>query len=254
MNNPIQCAKKREWWNETWNPITGCTRVSAGCEHCYAHGMYDRFPDVIHGHEWFMSTFQENGELKQEPDDGPIPFSKLVFHEDRLLNPTTWKKPRRVFVGSMTDFLHKDVDRGWLEDIWHIMGSHCPQHQFYLLTKRPENAPKKMAGLHELPNVHIGVTVESWNYERRVHYLHTIPGGDFVSVEPMLSIVVIPVISDVKWLICGAETGPGARPMNLEWARALKQQCADAGVPFWMKSPGRGVDVPADLDVMELPS
>lgn len=241
MSNPIHGAKKREWWNETWNPITGCSRVSAGCEHCYAHRIYERFPDVIHGHEWLMGG------------NAPSPFSKLLFHEDRLRNPMMWKKPRRIFVGSMTDFLHEDVDRGWLEEIWHIMGSRCPQHQFYLLSKRPENAPEKMAGLPSLPNVHIGVTVESQEYAERIDYLFDIPGGDFVSVEPMLGPVRIFNMFNIRQVICGAETGPGARTMNFEWARALKKQCALMGIPFWQKSAGRGVDVPADLDVMELP-
>lgn len=238
MNNPISGAKKRQWWNETWNPITGCTRVSAGCEHCYAHGMYERFPEVIHG--------------RNEMRHGPIQFSNLVFHADRQLTPIMLAHSRRVFVGSMTDFLHEQVEPEWLARIWDTMRA-CQRHQYYLLTKRPQNASKKMAGLPALPNVHIGVTVEAQEYVRRIDDLLRIPGGDFVSVEPMLGPVVIPDFAAVKWVICGAETGPKARPMNLEWARALKRQCADAGVPFWHKSAGRGVDVPADLDVMELP-
>jgi len=243
-SNPLG-RKDNAWWDVTWNPITGCTRVSPGCQHCYAHNQYDRFPVVIHG----LGV----GTYDCPYDREPIPFSALVFHADRLSLPLHWKKPRRVFVCSMSDFLHEQVRPEWLAQMWTVFST-CQQHSFYLLTKRPENAPAKMAGLPTLPNVHIGVTVESYEYERRIDLLGDIPGGSFVSVEPMLSAVIRVMPPYVTWVICGAETGPSARPIDLDMAYRLRRQCADAGIPFWFKSAGRGVTIPEDLDVMEVPN
>jgi protein gp37 len=180
-NNPLG-RTDNAWWDRSWNPITGCTRTSPGCLNCYAHRTYERFPDVIHG----LGIGTSDCEFDREP----IPFSTLVFHPDRVNWPHRWQKPKRVFVCSMSDFLHEQVEPEWLEQIWNVMAS-CQQHTFYFVTKRPENAPEKMAGLPTLPNVHIGVTVESYEYEHRIDLLGKIPGGDFVSIEPMLGPVDI---------------------------------------------------------------
>lgn len=248
---------KIEWATDVWNPVTGCTKVSAGCANCYAERMAPRFNGVIH----------------------PAPFSTVVLHPDRLEQPLHWRKPRRVFVCSMGDLFHPDIDGNFRSSVWHIMGR-CPQHTFMVLTKRAD----RLWVIREpyygtLPNVWLGVSVEDQAAadERIPLLLQTPAAVRFVSVEPMLGAVNLWALRDgswydaegatrynaltgaawwggtgdhglgggpkLDWIICGGESGPGARPMHPDWPRSPRDQCGAAGVPFLFKQWGEFVSV-----------
>ena len=229
---------KIEWADATWNPITGCSKISEGCEHCYAERMVKRFPKIY-----------------------PNGF-KPTFHEKRLEEPLHWKKPRRIFVCSMGDLFHEDVSIEWIYKVFDIM-SRCPQHTFLLLTKRPERAKaltETMLHLYypELKypltsflflNVWLGVTVEHFKHTDRIALLQeTNFAHRFVSLEPLLSIIHIGIYlfishydgRPIEWVIVGGETGPGARKMKPERVRDIRDDCIKYKVPFFFKKWGGG--------------
>lgn len=232
--------KLHEWWDETWNPITGCTRVSAGCAHCYAHGMHHRFGEVTHGKRVASSDEGTNYYV-------PIPFGELQFHEDRLSQPMSWRNPRVVFVGSMTDMFHEQAKKEWLDDVLDYMED---RHTFVMLTKRPENIDEKLYGWCDerparhlgggdyLPNLYIGVSVEDHATAdaRLPALLDAWYGPKLVSYEPALgSLDLTPWLPKLDGVLAGAETGPKARPAELDWFRSVRNQCAKANVPFFLK-------------------
>ena len=253
----MSARSKIEWTDATWNPITGCSPVSVGCDNCYARRMAQRLKGRF--------GYRENGSFQ------------VTFHPDRLVQPFKWKKARKIFVCSMGDIFHDDVQVDWIDLIFGII-EHCRQHTFIILTKRPENIKKKLAEFyhnarrkffnnHMPDNVWIGVTVEHPDYLWRIEELLPIPATvRFVSVEPMLENVDMfkwlftrlntgdgrHDVKKLNWVICGAETGQKARPINLDWARDLRNQCKVAGVPFFFKSAG-GRDTPDDLEIREFP-
>ena len=262
---------KIEWAEETWNPITGCTKISAGCRNCYAERMAKR-----------LANIEGSGYDKSNP------FG-VKFHPDRLDQLLHWKKPRKVFVCSMGDLFHEDVMYEWIYQIFAIMQL-CPQHTFMVLTKRPKRMalwfahysnggfstmeivnnrankiqgfappnPPKNGWVWPLPNIWLGVTAENQQAaDERIPWLLKTPAAKrFVSVEPMLGPVDLDIINGalstwwqnsaidcvdtghLDWVICGGETGPGARPMHPDWARSLRDQCQSAGVPFFFKKWG----------------
>jgi len=235
-------STKIEWANETWNPITGCTPISGGCLNCYAKRMSHRLAGR-YGYPKIPNQF------------------KPTFHADKLMQPVVWKKPKRIFVCSMGDIFHPDVKPEWIGDVWDIM-ARCPQHTFLILTKRPENAPR--ADNWWFPNIWIGVTAENQKAaDQRTAILSQIPAAvRFVSVEPMLSRVKLSIRyhptpasahRKIDWVICGAETGPGARPMEDRWAVDLFEQCESAGVPFFFKKESNSIPVPDDFKVRNYP-
>lgn len=245
---------KISWTDATWNPVTGCTSVSAGCDHCYAKRMAERFPQV-HGVDERLIGF--GNEIESEFT--PRPFSQIKFHPDRLDIPLRWKKPRRIFVCSMGDLFHEDAKDEWIGDVFRVMEV-ARRHTFMLLTKRPERMKdfidKGMdhCGRMYSSNIWIGVTAENQAaaYERIPVLLQTPAEKRFVSVEPMLGPVDlargIPTEwyhyiprnprPSLDWVICGGESGPGARPMHPGWTRSLRDQCRAAGVPFFFKQWG----------------
>lgn len=224
---------KIEWATETWNPITGCTPFSEGCKNCYAKRMAGRLAGRF-GY----------------PKDAPF---AVTFHPDRLEEPLRWRKPRLVFVCSMGDFFHKSVTREMRDAVYNVVCSQ-PRHTFLFLTKRPEDVASWWVG--DIPNVWLGVTAENQEQaDRRIPILLSIPAAvRFVSVEPMLGPVDVskhlrcescidPCACWCKdprlnWVICGAETGPGARPLEVEWVLDLQRQCANANVSFFFKKWG----------------
>jgi len=233
-----------EWATEVWNPTTGCNKVSQGCKHCYAEVMHNRL-------------------LKMKPGKYYIPFLEgVVTHHDQLGLPLKWKTPRTVFVNSMSDLFHKDVHFRFIIDVFHIM-SKCPQHTFMILTKRPQRMLEFMTGCTYnpygspydlLPNVWLGVSVEDQAAaNERIPLLLQVPAAvRFLSCEPLLGPVrifgfnsptwgVLP--HGIDWVICGGESGSKARPMHPQWARSLRDQCADAGVPFFFKQWGEWWEV-----------
>jgi len=242
---------KIEWAEKSWNPITGCTKVSEGCKNCYAERMAKRLA----------------GRYGYPKDD---PF-RVTFHPDRLDQPLRWKKPSTIFVCSMGDLFHEDVNPKDIDRVFDVMAE-AKQHQFILLTKRPQNIQEKLYGITEewpcrelgggdyLPNVLLGVTVENQQAaNERIPELFKIPAaGYWLSIEPLLGPVDIteylgwcdpvppfgrydPALSGV---VLGGESGPGARPMHPDWARGMRDQCADSGVPFMFKQWGAWAPAP----------
>jgi len=212
---------KIEWADATWNPITGCTPISEGCQNCYAKRMANRLA----------------GRFGYPADD---PF-RVTLHPDRLEEPMHWRKPRRIFVCSMSDLFHPDVPDRFIQRVFNVMthpfSSAAYHHTFMLLTKRPERILTGHAErFAEWPHIWLGVTIESAKHVDRASILRQIPASvRFISVEPMLSALPNMDMTGIHWVICGGETGPGARPMRAHWARDLRDQCQLAGVPFFFK-------------------
>jgi protein gp37 len=251
---------KIEWTDATWNPVSGCTPASPGCDHCYAARLAKRLP-----------ASHEAGK----------PFSEVVQHGDRLEIPLHWRRPRRVFVCSMGDLFHPAVPFKFISCVMDTI-EHAPQHTFQVLTKRPERALAWSNHLRDIDdrfeatafphNVWLGVTAEDQQRaDERIPLLLQCPAAvRFVSVEPMLGPVDLTEVAPVDdfytdalacpdasrsldWVICGGESGPGARPMHPEWARGLRDQCMAAGVPFYMKQMARREQIPDDLQIKEWP-
>lgn len=315
-----------EWTDATWNPIVGCTRCSPACDHCYAVRMAHRLGSN-------SQTPQYKGLTRMTPD-GPDWTGEVRCLEAELSRPLKWRKPRRIFVGSMTDLFHEAVPFAFLDRIFAVM-SLCPQHTFQVLTKRPERMREyltrddvrlsirrnaEIIGRHlpdnhpgfsrynwevddlgrvvpiwPLPNVWLGTTI--WDQASADHavpiLLDTPAALRFVSVEPCLGAVYLEnwfydtapstagPWSDplgrpcegyprsggiggqmcssrpsklLSWVICGGETGPGARPMHPAWPRNLRDQCEAAGVAFFMKKMSGGGQPPEDLKIREFPN
>jgi protein gp37 len=244
-------STKIEWCTETWNPIVGCTKISPGCDNCYAEKMATRLagmaiknvvPDtigkyvkVIKGRKW----------------DGTVAFDEIT-----LTKPLKWKKPRLIFVCSMGDLFHENVKENWIDQVIDVI-EHCPQHTFIILTKRPVSMKEYFQDNHfygwEIPkNIWLGVTAENqMRANERIPILLSIPAAKrFVSVEPMLTkINLINVyqtqdqnehkqLGYIDWVICGGESGPGARPIDPEWVRFIQVQCKVAEIPFFFKGWG----------------
>lgn len=250
---------KIEWTDKVWNPITGCTKISPGCQNCYAERMSKRLAGRC-GY----------------PAENPF---KVTLHPNKLDEPLGWNKPCKIFVCSMGDLFHEDVPDEFIDQIFarFILGR---QHKYLTLTKRPERMRDYINSREEnvyqvvddivahadfayqvqwpLPNVWLGVTAENQEQaNKRIPILLHIPAVvRFISIEPMLGPIKIPEVflekldwgdgpeewpdgaGVIDWVICGGETGPGARPMHPEWARAIRDQCQTAGVPFMFKQWG----------------
>lgn len=211
---------KIEWTEETWNPITGCTKISDGCAHCYAERMANR----LRGRFGYPKL---------------MPFRPGVIHESQLQKPAQWKRSKMVFVCSMGDLFHEQVDDAKIDRVFDIMRQY-PQHTFQVLTKRAQRMMFYARKIETWPsNVWAGVTVENskpTNIERVLKLAQVNAAVRFVSVEPMLgSVDLRPVLPALQWVICGGETGTNAREMNADWARNLRDQCVAHHVPFFFK-------------------
>jgi protein gp37 len=208
---------KIEWTEATWNPVRGCTQVSAGCSNCYAKRFAERFRGVK------GSPYEQGFDLRTVP---------------KLLElPLHWREPRFVFTNSMSDLFHKRVPVAYVREVFDVM-QRAPQHTFQVLTKRAERLARLAPSLPWPPNVWMGVTVEAQDYVGRVDLLRqTAAAVKFVSVEPMLGPVVLN-LKGIHWVIVGGESGPGARPMAKDWVRAVRKQCQTARVPFFFKQWG----------------
>lgn len=247
-----------EWTDTTWNPVTGCTKVSPGCDHCYAETMHERF-------------------------HGKGSFAVVTRSEARLYRPLTWKKPRRVFVNSMSDLFHDDVPDSFIGRVWEVMAK-TPHHTYQILTKRPGRMRALLNrqslrdylfnyGPWPLRNVWLGVSVEDqkWSDVRIPLLLDTPASVRWISAEPLLGPInlgaaaLVPYereqggfwrygarsgvrredktwvpapAAQLDWVVVGGESGPGARPMHPGWARSLRDQCQRAGIPFLFKQWG----------------
>ena len=229
-----------EWTDATWNPIRGCSRVSEGCRHCYAERVAARFSGP--GLPYEGLAVMRDGE--------PRWTGKTQMIWKHLEDPLRWRRPRRIFVNSMSDLFHEDLAPDWIGRIFAIMAA-APQHTFQILTKRPRRMHGFVAGPSSdpkaanigwpLPNVWLGVSAENQaTADERIPLLLETPAAvRFVSAEPLLGAIDLDVHGpELDWLIVGGESGPGARPMQPEWARSLRDQCVDAGVAFFFKQWG----------------
>lgn len=218
---------KIEWATDVWNPVTGCSPISAGCDNCYAETMAHRLQ--VMGVKGYENGFE------------------VTVHPGRLDEPLKWKKPRRIFVVSMGDLFHKKVPYTFFTKVMVII-THCPQHTFLLLTKRPERMAKCFENIGAPENVWLGVSVENQEQaDKRISILLQIPAKKrFVSVEPMLGVVNLLQAHQIywqttsarpliNWVIVGCESGPNRRHFDEQWARDLKDQCIYAGIPFFLK-------------------
>jgi len=207
-----------EWTEMTWNPVTGCTKVSQGCKHCYAERMAKRLTAM--GSDRYRNGF------------------RVTLHPDLLDVPHKWRQPRVVFVNSMSDLFHEDIPDAFIQRVFATMRD-CPQHTFQVLTKRAE----RLAGLApRLPwphNVWMGVSVEDARVVNRIGYLQKAPAAiRFLSLEPLIGPLEGLRLEGIDWAIVGGESGPRARPMEPEWVKSILRQCRAASVAFFFKQWG----------------
>ena len=258
---------KIEWTDETWNPVTGCSKVSQGCKNCYAERLA---PKVFAGQVVEVDTTPPKHPEMKASAFRPRAFTDVLCHPERLDAPLHWKKPRRIFVNSMSDLFHEDVPDKFIDDCFRIMVQ-APQHQFQILTKRParmlsfyqSQSPhrtlttetKHIIYSFPLDNVWLGVSVEDQaTADERIPLLLATPAAvRFISYEPALGPIDLYIphamaatdprntnehATVLDWVIAGGESGPNARPSHPDWFRAIRDQCAAAGVPFFFKQWG----------------
>lgn len=216
-----------QWTEVTWNPTTGCDRISAGCENCYALTLAKRLQAM--GSE----KYQNDGDQRTSG-----PGFGITVHPKALDEPYRWRAPRLVFVNSMSDLFHARVPVGYVRDVFNVMQD-TPQHTYQVLTKRSARARKLAERLDWPDNLWMGVSVENSDVITRVDDLRQIPAAvRFLSCEPLLGPLDGIDLSSIGWVIAGGESGPNYRPMHVSWARGIRDACADADVPFFFKQWG----------------
>lgn len=246
-----------EWTDVTWNPVTGCDRISPGCDNCYALTMAARLKAMG------QPKYQNDGDLRTSG-----PGFGVTCHRDELRRPMTWRTPRRVFVNSMSDLFHMDVPTSFICSVFDVMAIHH-RHTFQVLTKRPQRMTQLASGplngshgAYPLPNVWLGVSVDNDRYTFRVDHLRATPAAiRFVSYEPALGPVPSLDLTGIDWVIIGAESGRGARPMHPDWAREVVTKARSAGTAVFVKQLPGGFHAvkdigqfPADLQIREYPA
>jgi protein gp37 len=220
-----------EWTDATWNPVSGCDIVSPGCTHCYAMRMAARLQAMGH-HNYQGVTRKVNGK--------PVWTGLLHLNEEAIGIPLRWRKPRKIFVNSMSDLFQDGIPDAFISRIWQIMAQ-APQHVFQILTKRPDNMLRvvRQNGFSVLPNVWLGTSVESRKYISRIDYLRQVPAHvRFISYEPLLGSIGSVDMQGLHWAIVGGESGPRARGMKTEWVDEIRRQCEQQGVAFFFKQWG----------------
>ena len=265
-------STKIEWCDATWSPVIGCSKVSDGCKNCYAEKMAARLASMECSNKKTMKMprhYIDVVKMWHDPKTGKTYFKewngKTAFVESALGKPLHWKKPRMIFVCSMSDLFHESVPFEQIDKIMAVMAL-CPQHTVQILTKRPERMAEYFCGLRDdvkqaqrlsfggccldhkhgialayrrgmsLPNLWLGVTIEHPDYKDRMDILRQIPAAKrFISIEPCLADMGDLNLEGLDWVIVGAESGPKSRTCKLEWVRSIVQQCKDAGVPVFVK-------------------
>jgi protein gp37 len=217
-----------EWTEATWNPTRGCTRISPGCQHCYA----ERFAHRLSG-----PGLPYEGLTRSTPN-GPRWRGIIRPIEDAVDLPLHWRKPRRIFVNSMSDLFHEDLDVGFLRRVFDVM-RRASWHTYQILTKRGSRLRAIASELEWAPNIWMGVSVEDASHGDRIDDLRTVPAAvSFLSLEPLLGPLPNLNLDGIHWVIVGGESGPGARLMNADWVREIRDQCVHAEVSFFFKQWG----------------
>lgn len=216
-----------EWTETTWNPTTGCDRVSTGCDHCYALTLAKRLKAM--------------GSAKYQNDGDPRtsgPGFAVTAHASALAEPFRWRDPRLVFVNSMSDLFHARVPLEFIQRVFAVMGA-TPPHTYQILTKRARRLRRIAPSLDWPPNVWIGVSVENEQARHRIVELRDVPAAiRFLSCEPLIGPLPDLNLRDIGWVIAGGESGPHARPVQAEWVRDIRDQCIESNVPFFFKQWG----------------
>lgn len=211
-NSPI------EWTDATWNPVTGCDKISPGCKHCYAERLARRLQAM--GNKNYRDGFA------------------VTLQPHMLGHPLAWKAPKRIFVNSMSDLFHDDVPLAYIQRVFNVMNQ-ADWHQYQILTKRAERLAELSEHLDWAPHIWMGVSVENEKYLDRIdHLVRTKANVKFLSIEPLLGPPGKLRLRGIDWVIVGGESGPGARPMNPEWVTAIRDQCRKARVAFFFKQWG----------------
>jgi protein gp37 len=216
-----------EWTEVTWNPTTGCDRISPGCDNCYALTLSKRLKAM--------------GAEKYQNDGNPVtsgPGFALTLHEPALVQPYRWSGRRTVFVNSMSDLFHAKVPLDFVRRVFEVI-TDTPQHTYQVLTKRSARLPKIAERLDWPANLWLGVSVENEEHLYRVDHLREVPAAvRFLSCEPLIGPLDTLDLDGIGWVITGGESGPRARPLNPAWVRTIRDNCAHAGVPFFHKQWG----------------
>ena len=207
-----------EWTEMTWNPTSGCNKISKGCKFCYAEIMSKRLKAM--GQKKYENGF------------------KLTIHPDTLAIPYKWKKPKIVFVNSMSDLFHKDVPLSYIQEVFKVMNE-LPQHTFQLLTKRADILARHSPFLNWTDNIWMGVSIENQDVLDRIEFLkETNAFIKFLSIEPLIGRIKNIELNGIDWVIVGGESGPKAREIKPEWVREIKERCETKKVPFFFKQWG----------------
>ncbi len=214
----MMSKSKIEWTESTWNPVTGCTKISPGCMNCYAERMAFRLKAM--GQKNYTEGFN------------------LSVHPESLKIPMKWKRPQMIFVNSMSDLFHEDIPEDFIYDVFDVM-TKSSQHTFQVLTKRSERLASLASKLHWASNIWMGVSVENNDYKYRIDDLRkTNAMVRFISFEPLLGEVLKPNLENIHWAIVGGESGPGARKMEKGWVTGIRDECSRQNVPFFFKQWG----------------
>lgn len=218
-----------EWTDATWNPVAGCTILSPGCTNCYAMRMAARLE--------VMGVEKYRG-LTRKSAGRAVWTGKMSIDRKVLEAPKAWKKPRQIFVNSMSDLFHIDIPAQFIADVWSTMAE-TPQHTYQILTKRPDRMAEVTSGFDLLPNVWLGTSVETAEYLHRINDLKRVRAAiRFISFEPLLGSVKGANLLDIQWAIVGGESGPRAREIKPIWVDEIEQMCRQAGTAFFFKQWG----------------
>jgi len=218
MENNVSQATSIEWTEYSWNPVTGCTKISSGCQNCYAEKMANRLKSM-------RSNRYRNG-------------FNITLQQDLLYIPHKWKKPRIVFVNSMSDLFHEKIPLTYIKKVFKVMNE-CPQHTFQVLTKRSDRLLKVSNELNWTHNIWMGVSVEDNKVINRIKDLKLVKAKTkFISFEPLLENINIRTLKGINWVIVGGESGPKSREMKEEWAKHIRDICINENVPYFFKQWG----------------
>lgn len=207
-----------EWTEATWNPVTGCTKISDGCRHCYAETLAKRLRAM--GQPNYANGF------------------RVTLQPQMLEVPLTWRRPRTIFVNSMSDLFHEDVPTEYIQRVFAVMRK-AQRHRFQILTKRSSRLAEISGDLDWAPNIWMGVSVEDQRVIFRIDDLRKTEAAiKFISFEPLIGPILKPNLQEIDWVIVGGESGPGARPMSPDWVREIQLSCSSSHIPFFFKQWG----------------